>query len=150
MGAHARSPRICEDAAAMAVKPEKLDGVPLFESLPPDVREKFAVWVSEFEVPQGQHLADEGEYAYDLFIIEDGTAEVIQDGKTVAELGPGEFFGEMGVLERAPRNATVVAQTPMTLLTLSSWDVKRLESKSPEAMKQLQDVIEKRRAAQSG
>jgi CRP-like cAMP-binding protein len=150
MGAHARSPRICEDAAAMAVKPEKLDGVPLFESLPPDVREKFAVWVSELEVPQGQHLADEGEYAYDLFIIEDGTAEVIQDGKTVAELGPGEFFGEMGVLERAPRNATVVAQTPMTLLTLSSWDVKRLESKSPEAMKQLQDVIEKRRAAQSG
>jgi CRP-like cAMP-binding protein len=150
MGAHARSPRICEDAAAMAVKPEKLDGVPLFESLPPDVREKFAVWVSELEVPQGQHLADEGEYAYDLFIIEDGTAEVIQDGKTVAELGPGEFFGEMGVLERAPRNATVVAQTPMTLLTLSSWDVKRLESKSPESMKQLQDVIEKRRAAQSG
>jgi CRP-like cAMP-binding protein len=150
MGAHARSPRICEDAAAMAVKPEKLDGVPLFESLPPDVREKFAVWVSELEVPQGQHLADEGEYAYDLFVIEDGTAEVIQDGKTVAELGPGEFFGEMGVLERAPRNATVVAQTPMTLLTLSSWDVKRLESKSPEAMKQLQDVIEKRRAAQSG
>jgi CRP-like cAMP-binding protein len=145
MGAHARSPRICEDAAAMAVKPEKLDGVPLFESLPPDVREKFAVWVSELEVPQGQHLADEGEYAYDLFIIEDGTAEVIQDGKTVAELGPGEFFGEMGVLEKAKRNATVVAKTPMTLLTLSSWDVKRLESKSPEAMKQLEDAIEQRR-----
>jgi CRP-like cAMP-binding protein len=135
---------------AMAVKPEKLDGVPLFENLPPDVREKFAVWVSELEVPAGQHLADEGEYAYDLFIIRDGQAEVIQDGKTVAELGPGEFFGEMGVLEKAPRNATVVAKTPMTLLTLTGWDVKRLESKSPGTMKQLQDVIEQRRAAQSG
>jgi CRP-like cAMP-binding protein len=133
---------------AMAVKPEKLNGVPLFDKLPDDVRERFAVWVSEIEVPEGQHLADEGEYAYDLFIIEDGTAEVTQDGNTVAELGPGEFFGEMGVLERAPRNATVVAKTPMTLLTLSSWDVKRLESKSPEAMEQLQDVIEQRR--QSG
>jgi CRP-like cAMP-binding protein len=130
---------------AMAVKPEKLNGVPLFDNLPDDVRERFAVWVSEIEVPEGQHLADEGEYAYDLFIIEDGKAEVIQDGKTVAELGPGEFFGEMGVLERAPRNATVVAETPMTLLTLSSWDVKRLESKAPEAIKQLQDVIEQRR-----
>ncbi|MDX6631125.1 MAG: family transcriptional regulator, cyclic receptor protein [Gaiellales bacterium] len=129
----------------MAVKPEKLNGVPLFDKLPDDARERFAVWVSEIEVPAGQHLADEGEYAYDLFIIEDGAAEVTQDGKTVAELGPGEFFGEMGVLERAPRNATVVAKTPMTLLTLSSWDVKRLESKSPEAMKQLQDVIEQRR-----
>jgi CRP-like cAMP-binding protein len=135
---------------AMAVKPEKLDGVPLFESLPDDVRARFAVWVSELEVPAGQHLADEGEYAYDLFIISDGTAEVIQDGKTVAELGPGEFFGEMGVLERAPRNATVIAKTPMTLLTLTSWDVKRLDSKSPDAMKQLQEVIEQRRAAQSG
>ena len=134
----------------MAVKPEKLDGVPLFDKLPDDVRHKFAVWVSELEVPAGQHLADEGEYAYDLFIIDDGTAEVIQDGKTVAELGPGQFFGEMGVLDKAPRNATVIAKTPMTLLTLTSWDVKRLESKSPEAMQQLQEVIEQRRAAQSG
>jgi CRP-like cAMP-binding protein len=132
---------------AMAVKPEKLNGVPLFDKLPDDVRERFAVWVSEIEVPQGQHLADEGEYAYDLFIIRDGTAEVTQDGKKVAELGPGEFFGEMGVLERAPRNATVVAKTPMTLLTLSSWDVKRLESKAPEAMEQLQQVIQQRRAS---
>ena len=132
----------------MAVKPETLNDVPLFESLPPDVREKFAVWVSELEVPDGQHLADEGEYAYHLFIIKDGTAEVIQDGDTVAELGPGEFFGEMGLLERAPRNATVIAKAPMTLLALSSWDVKRLESKSPEAMQQLQEVIEQRR--QSG
>jgi CRP/FNR family cyclic AMP-dependent transcriptional regulator len=135
---------------AMAVKPEMLDGVPLFDKLPGDVRPKFAVWVSELEVPAGQHLADEGEYAYDLFIIQGGTAEVIQDGKVVAELGPGEFFGEMGVLAKAPRNATVIAKTPMTLLTLTSWDVKRLESKSPEAMQQLQEVIEQRRAAQPG
>jgi CRP/FNR family transcriptional regulator, cyclic AMP receptor protein len=133
---------------AMAVEPEKLDGKPLFDKLPDDVRRKFAVWVSELEVPAGQHLADEGEYAYDLFIIEDGTAEVTQEGKVVAELGPGEFFGEMGVLDKAPRNATVVAQTPMTLLTLTGWDVKRLESKAPEAMKELEQVIEQRRAAQ--
>src|SRR3954452_19876217 len=129
----------------MAVKPETLNGVPLFEKLPDHVRERFAVWVSEIEVPEGQHLAEEGEYAYDLFIIKDGTAEVIQDGKTVAELGPGEFFGEMGVLEKARRNATVVAKTPMTLLTLTSWDVKRLEQKSPEAMRELESVIEQRR-----
>ena len=129
----------------MAVKPETLDSVPLFEGLDGDARKKFAVWVSELEVPEGQHLADEGEYAYDLFVIQDGTAEVTQDGKAVAELGAGQFFGEMGVLEKAPRNATVVAKTPMTLLTLSSWDVKRLQSKAPEAIQQLQDVIEQRR-----
>jgi CRP-like cAMP-binding protein len=136
---------VCEDAAAMAIKPHELDDVPLFQTLPDGVRQKFATWVSEVSVPEGKHLAEEGEYAYDLFIIKDGTAEVIQDGKSVAELGPGEFFGEMGVLEKARRNATVVAKTPMTLLTLTSWDVKRLESKSPEAMRELESVIEKRR-----
>jgi CRP-like cAMP-binding protein len=130
---------------AMAIKPHELDGVPLFQHLPDDVRQKFATWVSEVSVLEGKQLAEEGEYAYELFIIKDGTAEVIQDGKTVAELGEGEFFGEMGVLERAPRNATVVAKTPMTLLTLSSWDLKRLQSKSPEAIEQLQQVIEQRR-----
>lgn len=132
----------------MAIKPHELDDVPLFQTLPDDARQKFATWVSEVSVPAGKHLAEEGEYAYDLFIIKDGTAEVIQDGKTVAELGAGEFFGEMGVLERARRNATVVARTPMTLLTLSSWDVKRLESQSPDAMRQLEAVIEQRRKSQ--
>jgi CRP-like cAMP-binding protein len=129
----------------MAIQPNELDNVPLFQTLPDDVRQKFATWVSEVSVPEGKQLAEEGEYAYDLFIIKDGSAEVVQEGKTVAELGPGEFFGEMGVLEKAKRNATVVAKTPMTLLTLSSWDVKRLENKSPEAMKQLEDAIEQRR-----
>ena len=129
----------------MAITPDELNDVPLFQSLPDDARRKFATWVSEVSVPEGKQLAEEGEYAYDLFIIKDGNAEVVQEGKTVAELGPGEFFGEMGVLEKAKRNATVVAKTPMTLLTLSSWDVKRLESKSPEAMKQLEDAIEQRR-----
>ena len=133
----------------MAIGPNELDDVPLFQTLPDDAREKFATWVSEVSVPAGKHLADEGEYAYDLFIIKDGTAEVIQEGKTVAELGPGEFFGEMGVLERAQRNATVVAKTPMTLLTLTSWDVKRLEQKSPEAMRELESVIEQRRSQSS-
>jgi CRP-like cAMP-binding protein len=130
---------------AMAIKPHELDDVPLFQHLADDVRQKFATWVSEVSVPEGKHLAEEGEYAYDLFIIKDGTAEVIQEGRTVAELGPGEFFGEMGVLEKARRNATVVAKTPMTLLTLTSWDVKRLEQKSPEAMRELESVIEQRR-----
>jgi CRP/FNR family cyclic AMP-dependent transcriptional regulator len=124
---------------------ERIKSVPPFDSLPDDVRERFAVWVDELKVDAGRHLADQGDYAYELFVIEEGTAEVQRDGEKIAELGRGEFFGEMGVLERAPRNATVVAKTPMTLLTLSSWDVKRLESKSPEAMRELESVIEQRR-----
>ena len=129
----------------MALKPEKLDSAPVFSQLSPDVRRQFAVWVSELSVPEGKHLADEGDYAYELFIIDEGTAEVTQAGEPVAELGPGEIFGEMGVLERAQRNATVVAKTPMTLLTLSHWDVKRLEKDAPEAIAEIRSIIEQRR-----
>jgi CRP-like cAMP-binding protein len=131
----------------MALKPEKLDSVPPFDALSPETRKKFAVWVSELSVPEGKHLADQGDYAYELFVIEEGTAEVIQDGDTVAELGPGEMFGEMGVLEKAQRNATVIAKTPMTLITLSHWDVTRLAKESPEAIDQIRAVIEKRRGS---
>jgi CRP/FNR family cyclic AMP-dependent transcriptional regulator len=125
---------------------QRLKSVPLFESLGDDVRERFAVWIGELKVDAGRHLAEEGEFAYELFVIEDGTAEVVKDGNRIAELGPGEFFGEMGVLEKAQRNATVVAETPMTLLTLSHWDVKRLERESPEAIAELRRVIDARRS----
>ena len=124
---------------------DRLRSAPPFDSLPDDVREKFAVWVNELKVDAGRHLAEQGDYAYELYVIEDGKADVLQDGEKIAELGPGEFFGEMGVLENAPRNATVVAATPMTLLTLLTWDVKRLERQAPEAVAQLERVIDQRR-----
>src|SRR4051812_7402850 len=126
---------------------ERLKSVAPFDSLPDGEREKFAVWVGELKVDAGRHLADQGDYAYELFVIEDGQAEVHQDGEKIADLGPGEFFGEMGVLERAPRNATVVASTPMTLFTLSHWDVKRLERQAPDAVGALRDAVEQRRGS---
>ena len=67
----------------MAITPDELDDVPLFQSLPEDARRKFATWVSEVSVAEGKHLAEEGEYAYDLFIIKDGTIE------TAVLTGPG-------------------------------------------------------------
>ena len=111
---------------------ERLKSVAPFDSLSDQTRERFAVWVNELKVDAGRHLADQGDWAYELFMIEDGTASVVQDGNEIAELGPGEFFGEMGVLERGQRNATVIAKTPMTLLILSHWDVTRLRRDSPE------------------
>lgn len=124
---------------------EGLASVPLFASLSDDARRKLAFWVNELSVSEGKHLVEEGDYSYDLFIIQDGTAAVEHDGTQVAELGSGDFFGEMGVLQGAQRNATVVAKTPMRLLTLSSWDVKRLRKTAPELLDQLSAAIEERR-----
>ena len=127
---------------------ERLKSVAPFDSLSDQTRERFAVWVNELKVDAGRHLADQGDWAYELFMIEDGTASVVQDGNEIAELGPGEFFGEMGVLERGQRNATVIAKTPMTLLILSHWDVTRLRRDSPEAIEQLEAEIARRRGSQ--
>jgi CRP/FNR family cyclic AMP-dependent transcriptional regulator len=126
---------------------ERLRSLQPFSWLPDDVLDRFRVWVTELKVDEGKHLADQGDYAYELFAIEDGRAEVTRDGERVAELGPGEFFGEMGVLGDGQRTATVVATSPMTLLALSHWDVKRMERQAPEAIRQLQAVIEQRRAS---
>jgi CRP-like cAMP-binding protein len=79
--------------------------------------------------------------------IEEGEAEVTRGGQHVADLGPGDFFGEMGLLERTLRNATVTAKTPVRLVTLTGWDLKRVERTAPEAMERIRSVLEERRAA---
>jgi CRP/FNR family transcriptional regulator, cyclic AMP receptor protein len=123
---------------------EGLRSIPLFASLSDEARQKLATWVNEVSVSEGKHLVEEGDYSYDLFIIQDGTAEVLHDGEHVADLGPGDFFGEMGILQKAQRGATVVAKSPMELATLSSWDVKRLKRSAPEVLDQLTAAIEER------
>ena len=65
----------------------------------------------------------------------------------MADIGPGDFFGEMGLLERTLRNATVTAKTPMRLVTLTGWDLKRVERAAPEAMGRIRTVLEERRQA---
>ena len=127
---------------------EGLKQVPLFSTLDDDALREFAVWVDEIKVSKGKQLVEEGDYAYDLFVIEDGEAEVTRDGDHVADLGPGDFFGEMGVLSKGQRNATVVAKSDMRLLTLSHWDVERLRKKAPEVLDQLGNAIAERQGGE--
>jgi cAMP-dependent protein kinase regulator/CRP/FNR family cyclic AMP-dependent transcriptional regulator/cGMP-dependent protein kinase 2 len=127
------------------MKAEDLRSVPLFERLDDDALRELSVWLNEVMVEDGKHLVDEGDYAYDLFVIVGGTAEVTREGEQLASLGPGDFFGEMGVLsEEGRRNATVVARTPMRLLTLATYDVDRMKKTAPEMLDRLTSTIEER------
>jgi CRP/FNR family transcriptional regulator, cyclic AMP receptor protein len=127
------------------MKAEELRSIPLFASLDDAALRELAVWLDEVKVSEGKHLVDEGDYAYDLFVIVEGTAEVTREGEPLAELGPGDFFGEMGILsEEGRRNATVVAKTPMKLLTLATYDVDRMKKKAPEMLDKLKAAIEER------
>src|SRR5919199_871015 len=126
-------------------EPEELRQGPLFASLSEGALRELSVWINEVRVSSGKHLVDEGDYAYHLFVIQDGTAQVIREGQEVAELGPGDFFGEMGVLgQEGRRTASVVAKTRMRLLTLATYDVDRMKKSAPELIDTLTKAIEER------
>ena len=115
----------------------RLKTLPLFESVPDEDLEKISPFVSEVSVSEGKPLVTEGDYAYEFMAIEEGTAEVRRGDEKLADLGPGDFFGEMGLLGDDRRNATVVATSPMRLLTLDQWDMKRLEKAAPTAAEKI-------------
>jgi CRP-like cAMP-binding protein len=125
--------------------PARLKRIGIFAGLPDDELRHIANLAAEVSVPAGKELVREGDYSYDVLAIEEGTAEVTRGGEHVATLGPGDVIGEMGVLERRQRSATVVAKSPMLLVTLTSWDVRRLVKSAPDAVDHLRGVVEERR-----
>jgi CRP-like cAMP-binding protein len=121
--------------------PDRLKTIPLFSSLSDKALETVSVFATETSVSAGKVLVHEGDYSYDLIVIDDGTADVIKEGDVIGSLGPGDVFGEMGMLTGGKRTADVVATSPMRLITLSKWDLKRI---SGEVSGQLQALVEER------
>jgi CRP-like cAMP-binding protein len=121
--------------------PDHLKTIPLFSSLSDKALRTVSVFSSETAVSAGKRLVHEGDYSYELIVIETGTADVIKGGEVIGSLGPGDVFGEMGMLSGGKRTADVIATSPMQLITLSKWDLKRI---STEVSDQLQSLVEQR------
>jgi CRP/FNR family transcriptional regulator, cyclic AMP receptor protein len=122
----------------------RLKSIPVFAELSDDELHQIASLAAEVSVPDGKELVREGDYSYDVLAIEEGTAKVERDHQHVADLGPGDIIGEMGVLERSQRTATVTATSPMVLVTLTSWDVKRLQKTVPQVVERIRGVVAER------
>jgi CRP/FNR family transcriptional regulator, cyclic AMP receptor protein len=125
----------------------RLKSIPLFEEVGDEELAQIAPFAQEVSVEGGKVLVREGDFSYEFMAIEDGTAEVTRGGEHVADLGPGDFFGEMGLLEKTLRNATVTAKSPMRLVTLTGWDLRRVERTAPQAIERVRAVLEERRPA---
>ena len=123
----------------------RLKSIPLFQTVSDEELNEIAPFAQEVHVNEGTELVKEGDFSYEFFAIEEGKAEVLRAGESINELGPGDFFGEMGLLEKDRRNATVVAKSDMQLITLTGWDFKRMEKVMPEAVESVRQVIEERR-----
>lgn len=123
----------------------RLKSNPLFEDVPDEELAQIAGFAQEVNVEAGRELVREGDFSYEFMVIEEGEAEVTRHGEHVNDLGSGDFFGEMGLLEKTLRNATVTAKTPMKLITLTGWDLKRMERHIPEAIERVRATLEERR-----
>jgi CRP/FNR family transcriptional regulator, cyclic AMP receptor protein len=129
----------------LGLEPSRLKAIPLFEKFSDEELRQIAPFAEVAHAEPGNVLVREGDYSYQFVAIENGTARVVRDGETVAELGPGNFFGEIGLLEKSLRTATVEATSQMDLITLTGWDMARVEKAMPEAIEELHRAIEERR-----
>jgi CRP/FNR family transcriptional regulator, cyclic AMP receptor protein len=110
---------------------ELLAGCPLFRGIDADGLAKLAALATSVDFPAGHLIARQGEIGTGFFVIVSGAVRVVRDGTVVARLGPGEFFGELSVLDRMPRNATVAAEEPTSCLALASWDFENVLLEEP-------------------
>jgi len=113
----------------MAVKTdptESLRRVPLFAGLDRKELELLAKLAKEQRYEPGATIVKSGASGHGLYIIKEGNVSVVRDGQKVASMGPGQFFGEISVLDGGPRTADVKADTGTVCLTLISWEIKPL------------------------
>jgi CRP-like cAMP-binding protein len=105
--------------------------VPLFTQCSKHDLGEIARFVDEIDVDAGRVLMTEGDVGHEAFVVVDGQATVTRGGATVAEIGPGAVVGEMALIDRVPRNATVTATTPMRLLVIGKREFSGLLDESP-------------------
>jgi CRP-like cAMP-binding protein len=111
----------------MAVKTdatESLRRVPLFAGLDRKELELLARLTKEQRYEAGTTIVKAGASGHGLYIVKQGNVSVVRDGQKVASMGPGQFFGEVSVLDGGPRTADVKADTDTVCLTLISWEIK--------------------------
>ncbi|MEZ0240800.1 MAG: cyclic nucleotide-binding domain-containing protein [Chloroflexota bacterium] len=110
---------------------ELLAGCPLFKGIDAEGLAALAERATQVDFPAGHVIARQGEIGTGFFVVIEGQVRVVRDGKPVATLGAGEFFGELSVLDRMPRNAMVAAEVPTTCLALASWDFEAVLLEQP-------------------
>ncbi len=110
---------------------DMLANVPLFAACSKKDLQQVAKRAEDVKVEPGKVLVSEGSAGAEFFVIIDGEASVSRHGQEVATLGPGDFFGDLALLDRAPRNATVTAKTPTELVVLGQREFSALIDEVP-------------------
>jgi CRP-like cAMP-binding protein len=124
----------------------RLKDVPFFNALTHKELAFVAQQTDELDVKAGKVLAKEGDLGREFFVVESGTAEVTKDGEHIAEMGPGDFFGEIALIAEERRTATVTATSDMLVIVMSRASFRAIDRMLPEVHARVAKAIEDRRA----
>jgi len=123
---------------------EFLGRVPIFASCTPEEIAAISEVAQESGFQAGQIIVTQGTPGQAFYLILAGRVEIIRDGQSLGAFGPGDFFGEMSLLDSAPRSATIKALEITNCLMLSSWDFKALLERYPSIAVKLLEVLSRR------
>jgi CRP/FNR family cyclic AMP-dependent transcriptional regulator len=127
------------------VDAERLKKLPLFRDLSHGEVERVARWADEVDVPAGRMLMEQGEFPHEFMIIAEGTAEVLHEGAHLADLGPGDFFGEIALLEEHRRTASVRTTTDARIVVMHERDFRAMEDEMPSVAERVRAALTERR-----
>ena len=120
---------------------ERLRTLPLFGELDHHDLAIVARHVREARASEGEVLFEEGAIPYELLVIEEGTAEIVKDGRAIGSIGPGDVVGEMGLLRGRRRMATVRATSPLRAVAVAADDLAAIEAEMPEIAAGLSEIV---------
>ena len=106
--------------------------VPLFAGASKAELAEIAAIADEVDLPAGRTLIKEGDSGREFFVLIDGTADVTQDGQSIRTMGPGDFFGEIALISKAPRSATITTTSPVRALVVTDRAFRQLLGHSPQ------------------
>jgi CRP/FNR family cyclic AMP-dependent transcriptional regulator len=124
--------------------PSRLTRINVFSELTPEEMSRLAAFATERSYPAGATILREGDYSTELFAIVEGTADVVRAGERLDSVGPGDLIGEMGLLAKTQRNADVVSTSPLQVISLSHWEMRRM---SQETIAKIEGLVAARRQA---
>lgn len=125
---------------------ERLKQLSLFADLPHKQLVRVASWADEIDLPAGKHLIEQGAFPHEFFLITEGSAQVLHDGRHIADLGPGDFFGEIALVEHQRRTASVVASTPIRVVVMAAREFDAMDRELPEVAERIrQEMLGRRR-----
>ena len=130
----------------MRPEPNRLRALELFAELSPEDLETVSRWSDVRTAGAGERLTPQGAAGSSFFVIESGTADVVQDGRSIATLGPGDLFGEVAVVTGARWMADVVAATDLTAIEIAASGYRDIEASMPELAERIRAATQQRLA----